>query len=155
MEGTDKEIVSLLANDGRMSYTDIAKATGLSTSAAHQRVRRLEERGVITGYRATVSPDALGRTLLAFLALTPIDPRHADDIPRLVAELPEVEDCYAVAGDASYVLKVRVPTPEALADLQSHVQATANVASVSTIVLSTYFEDRQSELAVPMASELA
>lgn len=146
MEGTDKQIVSLLAVDGRMSYTDIAKATGLSTSAAHQRVRRLEERGVITGYRATVSPDALGHKLIAFLALTPRDPMRAAEVPGLAGQLPEVEDCYAVAGDASYILKVRVSSPEALAELQSRVQATANVSTASTIVLSTYFEDRQPPL---------
>ena len=65
MEDLDRRLVGLLLADGRMSYTDLGKATGLSTSAVHQRVRRLEERGVITGYAATVSPEALGLSLTA------------------------------------------------------------------------------------------
>ena len=60
MESMDRHILGLLARDGRMSYTDIGRATGLSTSAAQQRVRRLEQRGIITGYRAIVDPQALG-----------------------------------------------------------------------------------------------
>ena len=63
MESTDQQILALLARDGRMSYTDIGRETGLSTSAAQQRVRRLEQRGVITGYRALVNPEALGKLL--------------------------------------------------------------------------------------------
>ena len=60
MEDLDRRLVGLLLADGRMSYTDLGKATGLSTSAVHQRVRRLEERGVVTGYTAQVSPESLG-----------------------------------------------------------------------------------------------
>ena len=60
MEDLDQRIVSLLACDGRMSFTDLGRATGLSTSAVHQRVKRLEQRGVITGYTASVDHDQLG-----------------------------------------------------------------------------------------------
>jgi Lrp/AsnC family leucine-responsive transcriptional regulator len=74
MEELDRRLVGLLLADGRMSYTDLGKATGLSTSAVHQRVRRLEERGVITGYAATVSPEALGLSLTALISVTPFDP---------------------------------------------------------------------------------
>ncbi|GMA22000.1 Lrp/AsnC family transcriptional regulator [Arsenicicoccus piscis] len=67
----DEQIVELLSKDGRMSYTDLGKATGLSTSAIHQRVRRLEERQVITGYRAVVDPEQAGLPLAAFIAIAP------------------------------------------------------------------------------------
>ncbi len=60
MEELDRQIVDLLVKDGRMSYTDLGKATGLSTSAVHQRVRRLEQRGVIRGYAAVVDPRPSG-----------------------------------------------------------------------------------------------
>ena len=63
-----------------MSYTDLAKATGLSTSAAHQRVRRLEERGVIRGYTAVVDADAVGLPLTALISVTPLDPSAPDDV---------------------------------------------------------------------------
>ena len=75
-------IVRLLAADGRMSYTDLGKATGLSTSAVHQRVRRLEQRGVITGYTITVDHDALELSLTALISIKPIDPAAPDDAPR-------------------------------------------------------------------------
>ena len=68
MEDTDRTIVRLLAADGRMSFTDLGKATGLSTSAVHQRVRRLEDRGVIQGYRAVVDHNELGMPLIAFMS---------------------------------------------------------------------------------------
>ena len=74
MEDLDQRILSLLVAEGRMSFTDLGKATGLSTSAVHQRVKRLEQRGLITGYGATVNHDELGLPLTAFISITPIDP---------------------------------------------------------------------------------
>ncbi len=142
MEDTDREIVRLLSNDGRMSYTDLAKATGLSTSAVHQRVRRLEQRGVITGYAVSVSSDAIGLPLTAFISVTPLDPAAPDDAPDKLAELPEIEACHSVAGEESYILKVRVATPGALEDLLARIRAVAHVATRTTVVLSTPFEAR-------------
>ncbi len=77
MEKLDRRILSLLARDGRMSYTDIGKETGLSTSAAQQRVRRLEQRGVIKGYTAVLDPAELGLMVTAFVAIKPFDPEPA------------------------------------------------------------------------------
>lgn len=142
MEDTDREIVRLLARDGRMSYTDLAKSTGLSTSAVHQRVRRLEQRGVITGYVATVSTDAIGLTLTAFISVTPLDPATPDDAPDKLAHLPEIEACHSVAGEESYILKVRVSTPGQLEELLARIRAAANVATRTTVVLSTPYEAR-------------
>ena len=142
MEDTDRDIVRLLASDGRMSYTDLAKATGLSTSAVHQRVRRLEQRGVITGYVATVSPEALGLSLTAFISVTPLDPAAPDDAPVTLSSLPEIEACHSVAGEESYILKVRVGTPGQLEELLARVRAAANVATRTTVVLSTPYEGR-------------
>jgi Lrp/AsnC family leucine-responsive transcriptional regulator len=142
VEDTDREIVRLLAQDGRMSYTDLAKATGLSTSAVHQRVRRLEQRGVITGYTAQVSADAVGLPLTAFISVTPLDPSAPDDAPQRLADLPEIEACHSVAGEESYILKVRVGTPGDLEDLLARVRAAANVRTRTTVVLSTPYEAR-------------
>ncbi|HTE66769.1 MAG TPA: Lrp/AsnC family transcriptional regulator, partial [Candidatus Binatia bacterium] len=71
MEEIDRQIVDLLARDGRMSFTDLGKATSLSTSAVHQRVRRLEQRGVIRGYAAVVDYEAMGLPLTAFVSIKP------------------------------------------------------------------------------------
>ena len=71
MERLDRRLVDLLAADGRMSLTDLGKATGLSTSAIHQRVRRLEERGIITGYHAAVDAESIGLPLTALISVRP------------------------------------------------------------------------------------
>lgn len=140
MEDLDRRIVDLLRADGRMSYTDLGKAMGLSTSAVHQRVRRLEERGVIKGYAAVVDPTALDLPLTAFVSITPLDPAAPDDIPDRLRHVKEIEACHSVAGDENYILKVRVRTPADLEDLLARIRATANVSTRTTVVLSTPWE---------------
>ena len=134
--------MALLADDGRMSFTDLAKRTGLSVSAVHQRVRRLEQRGLITGYRAMLDAKALGLPLTAFVSITPIDVAQPDDAPARLAHLPEIEECYSVAGVESYILKVRVASPDALEGLLAAIRKAANVTTRTTVVLSTFYEDR-------------
>lgn len=125
MEELDRQIVDLLVKDGRMSYTDLGKATGLSTSAVHQRVRRLEQRGVVRGYAAIVDPEAVGLPLTAFISVKPFDPSAPDDIADRLAEVPELEACHSVAGDENYILKVRVATPLELEHLLTRIRTLA------------------------------
>jgi len=142
VEDIDRQILRLLTDDGRMSYTDLGKATGLSTSAVHQRVRRLEQRGVIRGYTAVVDFEAIGLPLTAFVSVVPLDPSAPDDVPDRLADLPEIEACHSVAGEENYILKVRVPTPGALEGLLARIRARAGVSTRTTIVLSTPYESR-------------
>lgn len=142
LEDTDRRIVVLLTQDGRMSYTDLARQTGLSVSAVHQRVRRLEQRGVIRGYTTQVDPAAVGLPLTAFVALTPIDPAVPDEVASQLRDLPEVEDCHSVAGTESYLLMVRVASPVALEALLADLRARCGMATRTTVVLSTAFEGR-------------
>ena len=132
----------LLAEDGRRSFTDLARDTGLSVSAVHQRVRRLEKRGVLRGYRAVVDTDEVGLPLTAFVSIKPIDPAADDDAPERLAHLPAIEACHSVAGEESYILKVRVASPAALEVLLQEIRAAANVATRTTVVLSTPYEGR-------------
>lgn len=125
-----------------MSFTDLGKATGLSTSAVHQRVKRLEQRGLIQGYGAQVDHEQLGRPLTAFISITPIDPSQPDDYPQRLRGISEIESCWSVAGDESYILKIRVSLPRDLEDLLGRIRAAANVSTRTTIVLSTPFENR-------------
>ncbi|MGY1739711.1 MULTISPECIES: Lrp/AsnC family transcriptional regulator [unclassified Blastococcus] len=138
----DRALLAALARDGRASYTDLAERVGLSVSAVHQRVRRLEQRGLITGYRATLDASALGLGLTAFVAITPIDVARAEEAPGNLAHLAAIEACHSVAGEESYVLKVRVASTEALEDLLREIRSQANVSTRTTVVLSTVFEDR-------------
>ena len=140
MEDLDRRIVDLLAKDGRISFTDLGKALGMSTSAVHQRVRRLEQRGVVKGYTAKVDHSALGQQMTAFISITPLDPAAPDDIPERLRDLHAVEECHSVAGDMNYILKVRVATPLELEELLARIRAAANVSTKTTVVLSTPWE---------------
>ena len=115
---------------------------GLSASSVHDRVRKLEQQGVIRGYSAVVDPEALGLSVTALIAASPLDPRQPDDLPDRVAEFPEVEDCFSVAGEANYVLKVRTHTTTELEDLIRRLREKANVTTRTTIALSIPFERR-------------
>lgn len=142
LEPIDRAILRELAADGRCSFTDLAERVGLSVSAVHQRVKRLEQRGVLLGYGARLDGDEIGLPLSAFISLTPIDPAAPDDYPKRLEHLPQIEACYSVAGDASYVLRVRVASPAALEDLLRQIREAANVSTRTTVVLSTPYEDR-------------
>ena len=126
-----------------MSFTDLGKATGLSTSAVHQRVKRLEQRGLILGYAASVDHDAdraaADRLRLRSRRSTPPSPTTT---PPGSATSAEIESCWSVAGDESYILKVRVATPGDLEDLLARIRSVANVSTRTTIVLSTPYENR-------------
>jgi Lrp/AsnC family transcriptional regulator, leucine-responsive regulatory protein len=138
----DRALMAALARDGRASYTDLAERVGLSVSAVHQRVRRLEQRGFITGYAARLDAKALGLGLTAFVSITPIEAAQPDDAPARLAHLAAIEACHSVAGVESYILKVRVPSPDALEALLQEIRAAANVNTRTTVVLSTAYEDR-------------
>ncbi len=142
LDERDLAIVSALQEDARATYADVAQRVGLSASAVHDRVRKLEQSGVIKGYRAVVDPQGVGLLVTALIAATPLDPRQPDDLPERLADLPEVEDCYSVAGEASYILKVRTRTTGELEDLIRRLREKAGVATRTTVVLSVPFEDR-------------
>ena len=142
MEHIDQQILALLARDGRMSYTEIGRATGLSTSAAQQRVRRLEQRGVIVGYHADLSSAALGRTLTAIISIRALNARQDDDIPGILSSMPEITSCFSVAGDASYVCVAEVEATSDLDTLLTRMRHQANVSTSTTVALTTYFRNR-------------
>jgi Lrp/AsnC family leucine-responsive transcriptional regulator len=146
VEATNKKILALLAADGRLSFTELARQTGLSVSAVQQRVRRLEERGVIRGYSASIDAGEVGLPLTAFVSIKPFDPAAPDDAPERLAHLAAIEACHSVAGEENYILKVRVAEPAALEDLLQQIRAAANVSTRTTIVLSTPYEGRPPDL---------
>jgi Lrp/AsnC family leucine-responsive transcriptional regulator len=146
LEAIDRAIARELAGDGRCSFTDLAERVGLSVSAVHQRVRRLEQRGVIRGYFARLDTGAVGLPMTALISLTPMDPAAPDDYPTRLAHIREIESCYSVAGEESYVLLVRVASPLALEELLRSIREAANVSTRTTVVLSTPFEGRSPAL---------
>ncbi len=141
-DAVDRRIITEISRDARATLAQLSEAVGLSTSAVQSRLRRLESRGVITGYRPVVDAEALGKPLSAFIEITPLDPGQPDNAPELLEHLVEIEACHSIAGNASYMLFVRVATPRALEQLVADVRSAANVSTRTTVVLQTYYENR-------------
>jgi Lrp/AsnC family leucine-responsive transcriptional regulator len=146
VEEIDRRIVSLLARNGRMSFTELGRQAGLSVSAVHQRVRRLEQDGVIKGYAAIFNPEDIGLPLTAFVSVKPFDAAAPDDLPQRLQHLTAIEACHSVAGDENYILKVRVTSPTALEDLLYQIRTLGGVSTRTTVVLSTAYENRPPDL---------
>jgi Lrp/AsnC family leucine-responsive transcriptional regulator len=131
-----------LAKDSSLSLSDFAAQLDVPSSTLHQRVKKLEARGVITGYRAEIDKRQVGLKTNALISLTPIDPAAPDDIVEKVSAIPEIESCWSVAGVESYIVKVAVAEPEALEELLARIRAAANVSTKTSVILSTAFESR-------------
>lgn len=142
LDERDLAIIRALQEDARATFADIGRVAGLAPSSVHERVRRLEQSGIIRAYRAEVDPDALGLHVTAFVSVTPLDPTQPDDLPDRILDLPEVEDCHSVAGAENYVLKVRTRTTGALEEFLQRLREKALVQTRTTVVLSTPFERR-------------
>ena len=142
LDERDLAILGALQEDARATYADVGAKVGLSASTVHERVRKLEQQGVIRGYRAVLDAEAVGLLVTALIAVKPLDPQQPDDLPARVHEFPEVEDCYSVAGEFNYVLKVRTRTTGDLEDLIRRLREKGGVSTNTTIALSTPFEDR-------------
>ena len=139
----DLRILSLLQRDGRASYTELGTAAGMSAPSAHERVKRLESRGIVRGYAAVVDPKAVGLGVLAFSRIRQAPGMPTTDLTADFATIPEVEDCHHVAGEADYLLKIRAADTLDLERVMRLIQAIPHVYTSETeIVFSTAFERR-------------
>lgn len=130
----DAEILSLLERDGRLSYADLGERIGLSKSPTWSRVRALEERGAITGYRAVVDPAVIGLDIHAFVQVT-IRSTMSREFEQAVVRHASVLECYTTAGQADYLLHVLVPNVAALDTLlRNELSRMPGVEHVSTTV---------------------
>jgi Lrp/AsnC family transcriptional regulator, leucine-responsive regulatory protein len=117
LDELDLKALRLLMEKGRATWAELAQMLGLSAPAAAERVRRLEERGIIRGYAAIADPDALGLMLTAFVAVTLERPEHRTPFLEYVDRTPHILECYHIAGEHDYLLKVRCATTRELDDL--------------------------------------
>jgi Lrp/AsnC family leucine-responsive transcriptional regulator len=140
----DKEILRLLREDGRMSHAAIAKEVRLSGPAVHERVRKLEQRGLIAGYAAVLDPELLDRPYVAFcqVTLSEGDEFAADEpIVARICEEPDVLEFHRIAGQDCYLIKIRTATSKELEKLLRRIRSIRGVARTrTTIVLSTELE---------------
>jgi Lrp/AsnC family leucine-responsive transcriptional regulator len=143
VDAVDRQIIAALRVNGRATYADLGRQVGLSASAVHERVGKLEATGVITGYHAVVEPTAVGLGVTALVGILPTDTGDSEEIAEALGEVAEVESCYAVAGDEAFVVKVRVPTVDELERTLGRLRRIDGVARTrTTVVLSTRFEAR-------------
>jgi Lrp/AsnC family leucine-responsive transcriptional regulator len=143
VDDLDRRIIIELRLNGRATFAELGRQVGLSASAVHERVGKLETSGVITGYHATVDPRAIGLGVTALVGIQPTDTGVDDEVAQALGELPEVESCWAVAGDEAFVVKVRVSTVDDLERTLGRLRRISGVARTrTTVVLSTRFEGR-------------
>jgi Lrp/AsnC family leucine-responsive transcriptional regulator len=154
MDRTDRKLLDVLRANGRATYAELARAVGLSPPAVHERVAKLEAAGVITGYHAAVAPESLGYGTNALIGIFITDRADTDDIATSLASIDAVEDCWFVAGEETFVVKVRVPDVAGLEHVIRTLNAVDGIARTrTTVVLSTKFEDRvQATGAQPISS---
>lgn len=157
LDEIDRQILALLQEDARIANAEIARRVGLAPSAIFQRIRKLEERGVIRGYTARLDARALGFGLTAFVRIQTVAGARAPDVTRQLAAIPEVSEIHRVVGEDCFFLKVRVADTQALEDLLDHrIQPLDPVASTkTTIVLSTGKETLALPLPEPAPDESA
>ena len=158
LDRVDHHILRLLREDGRMSHAAIAKAVGLSGPAVHERVKKLEQRGVIAGYTCILDPYELDRYHAAFVMVTLSEGEEfaADEpIVARICEEPDVLEFHRIAGQDCYLLKVRTATNRDIEQLLRRIRSIRGVARTqTTIVLSTELEKPTIEVPEPDADEV-
>ncbi|WP_428685383.1 Lrp/AsnC family transcriptional regulator [Sphingopyxis sp.] len=137
LDDFDRKIISILGRDGRITYTDLAQQVGLSKTPCQQRVRRLVDSGLITGFRAIVDPAKVGLDHVAFTEVKLSDTREEAlrQFNHAVRQIPEVEECHMIASSFDYLLKVRTPDIRRYRIvLGEKISSLPHVASTSTFV---------------------
>jgi len=143
LDAVDRAIIRALLANARIPYADLARLVGLSGPSVADRVKRLEQLGVITGYHAAVAPAAIGLGVVAIVGIEQSDDGDQDEIAARLPGLAEIEDCRFVAGDESFILKVRVADIDALEQTLGRLRGIPGVSRThTTVVLSTRFENR-------------
>ena len=142
LDDVDRKILDLLQQDGRMTNAAIGAEVGMTAPSVFERIRKLEQRGVIKGYSAVVNPAALGKVITAFIRLTAAwDERHEPGIAEISRD-PDVLELYNVAGEDCFILKTRVDNPEQLEALLQRIRSRITVQrSVTMIAMSAIKEN--------------
>lgn len=155
LDRIDERLLELLQADGRRPYAELGAEVGISGPSAHERVKKLEARGAIRGYTAIVAPEALGYGVLAFSWLTQAPGTAANDLTGAFAQIPEIEECHHIAGEADYLVKIRARDTRHLERIVKRLQIVPDVFSTETdVVFSSAFERRPLAKADPPETDL-
>ncbi len=157
IDETDREILTILQHNARISNAEIARQVGMAPSAILERIRKLESRGVIQGYEARLDPEALGLGLLAYVAVRSSDMSSELRTGQLLAEVEGVQEVHHIAGEDCFLLKVRVRDARTLGQLlRERIGAIGGVVFTrTTVVLETLHETNRLPLGAALATALA
>ncbi len=143
MDDIDRALVQALMERGRAPYAELGRHVGLSGPSVQERVRRLEEAGVITGFHAAVDPPSVGLGVSALVGIYSSDSAETEDVARRLRDVAEIEDCWYVAGEEEFVVKVRAADVAALEHVVAKVRRLRGVSRTrTTVILSTRWEHR-------------
>jgi Lrp/AsnC family transcriptional regulator, leucine-responsive regulatory protein len=143
----DTELITALRAEARASYAELGRRVGLSGPSVQDRVRRLEASGTLRGYHAAVDPVAVGLDVTALVGIYLSDNAVQDDVAGRLADVDAIEDCWSVAGDEAFMIKVRVGDVVALEVTLGRLRRIRGIARTrTTVVLSTRWEGRAAPL---------
>ena len=128
LDPTDVAIIEVMQEDGRIAISELGRRIGLSQPATSERVKRLEERGIITGYTAKINPAALGLRMMAVIRLRTTH-EHIQACLKQFSEMPQINEVLRLTGEDCFILKVFVPSPQ---ELETIVDAVARHGAVTT-----------------------
>ncbi|TAE30396.1 MAG: Lrp/AsnC family transcriptional regulator [Candidatus Kapaibacterium sp.] len=141
LNDVDRKICDILQRNGRAHFNELAEVVHLSVPAVSERVRKLEEKGIIRGYTAKLHPEAFGLNIAAFIWVTVEGSHNYKKFLDNCTNEPEIMDCHAITGDSSHLVKVRTTSPASLERLLSRIQEWSGVKKTLTnIILSTHYE---------------
>jgi Lrp/AsnC family leucine-responsive transcriptional regulator len=146
LDSIDKQILGLMQSNARISNADIARELNMAPSAVLERVKKLEQKKVITGYYTKINPAALGKKLLAFILIKSSEGFTCNSkTTQALAKIPEVQEVHHIAGEDCFLVKVRTEDSASLMNfMRTSLQKIPNIASTkTTIVLETVKEQQQ------------
>ncbi|MEV1010727.1 Lrp/AsnC family transcriptional regulator [Streptomyces sp. NPDC049881] len=147
MDAVDRQLIQALRENGRASYAELGRLVGLSGPSVTDRINRLEAAGVLTGYRATVDARSLGLGVTALIGIQLSDSVDHEEVADRLRDFAEIEDCWFIAGDDSYMIKIRAGDVDGLERTVRRLSGTAGVSRTrTTVVLSTKWENRVGHL---------
>lgn len=141
LDSTDIQILNILQDNGKITNAELARQIGMAPSGVLERVKKLEQRGVIQGYEVRLNPKALGISLSTFIQIKTADAVGCSDIGKQMASIAEVQEVHWTAGEYNYLVKARVSSTDTLAQLMKKFGEISGVRdSRTTLVLDTIKE---------------
>jgi len=150
LDEIDIKILEILQKEGRTKRNELAERVGLSLPAVSERLKKLEESGVVTGYYARVNHHLLGKDVTAFIIATVDSSKHFSSFVEHANNTPEILECHAITGDGTHLIKIRTENTSGLEKLLGKIQSWQGVAKTTTsVVLSTSKETSQIKIHSP------